>query len=258
MTIKIANKIVGYAIAKPNDTEVNETLEKEQAQAKAPAPIAEEQSNIIQMHEKLLRPDMLIGSTYKIKTPLSEHSLYVTINDVLLNEGTEHELRRPFEIFINSKNMDHFQWIVALTRIISAVFRKGGDVTFLVDELRSVFDPRGGYFKKGGKYTPSIVAEIGDAIDTHMKLIGMIKDDGLDEHQKKLVEEKRAQYNSVQSKNSKKTGSLASVQSEDINQTGESPEFPAGSQLCVKCSTKAVIKMDGCMTCLSCGDSKCG
>ena len=137
---------------------------------------------------------MLIGSTYKVKTPLSEHALYVTINDIILNHGTEHELRRPFEIFINSKNMDHFQWIVALTRIISAVFRKGGDVTFLVEELRSVFDPRGGYFKKGGKYMPSLVAEIGDAIECHMRMIGLLKDDGLDEHQKKLVAEKRAQF----------------------------------------------------------------
>jgi hypothetical protein len=85
----------------------------------------------------------------------------VTINDIVLNEGTEHESRRPFEVFINSKNMDHFQWIVALTRIMSAVFRKGGDVTFLVEEMKAVFDPRGGYFKAGGVYMPSIVAEIG-------------------------------------------------------------------------------------------------
>jgi aspartate aminotransferase len=88
---------------------------------------------------------MLIGSTYKIKTPVSDHAMYVTINDIVLNEGTEHEQRRPFEVFINSKNLDHYQWIVALTRIISAVFRKGGDVAFLVEELKAVFDPRGGY-----------------------------------------------------------------------------------------------------------------
>jgi hypothetical protein len=77
--------------------------------------------------------------------------MYVTINDIILNEGTEHEQRRPFEVFINSKNLDHYQWIVALTRIISAVFRKGGDVTFLVEELKAVFDPRGGYWQPGGK-----------------------------------------------------------------------------------------------------------
>ena len=102
--------------------------------------------DIEHMHEQIERPEALHGSTYKIKTPLSEHALYVTINDVILNPGTEYEVRRPFEIFINSKNMDHFQWIVALTRIDSAVFRKGGDCTFLAEELRSVFEPRGGYF----------------------------------------------------------------------------------------------------------------
>jgi len=236
MSIKIGSKIVSYEVAK----------EEQEPEAVAPEIVADEAlstADVIHMHEKLERPEMLIGSTYKVKTPLSEHALYVTINDVILNEGTEHQLRRPFEVFINSKNMDHFQWIVALTRIISAVFRKGGDVTFLVDELRSVFDPRGGYFKKGGKYMPSLVAEIGDAIECHLRMIGMLKDDGLDDHQKKLVEEKRAQFE---------------ASNEIVEQKGKSSDFPAGSQLCGKCTTKAVIKMDGCMTCLNCGDSKCG
>ncbi|MDN5851054.1 MAG: NrdJb, partial [Nitrococcus sp.] len=140
MAIKIDSKIIDYEVAKA-DAE----------RAKAPG------GDIEQMHEKLQRPETLEGQTYKIKTPLSEHALYVTINDVVLNPGTKHEVRRPFEIFINSKNMDHFQWIVALTRIVSAVFRKGGDCIFLVEELRSVFDPRGGYFKRGGRFMPSLV-----------------------------------------------------------------------------------------------------
>jgi hypothetical protein len=238
MATRIDKKIVGYKVG---DTE----QDGEAAVASTPAaaePQAED--NVVQLHEKLERPEMLIGSTYKVKTPLSEHALYVTINDIVLNHGTANELRRPFEIFINSKNMDHFQWIVALTRIISAVFRKGGDVTFLVEELRSVFDPRGGYFKKGGKYMPSLVAEIGDAIECHMRMIGLLKDDGLDEHQKKLVAEKRAQFEAA-------SGS-AELQ-EDCGS-----EFPAGAQLCIKCHTKAAVKMDGCLTCLNCGESKCG
>lgn len=235
MGIKIEKKIVDYSVARPDE-----------AKPEAPAKKVVETSadaKVIHMHEKLERPEMLLGSTYKIRTPLSEHALYVTINDVVLNPGTDHELRRPFEIFINSKNMDHFQWIVALTRIISAVFRKGGDVTFLVEELRSVFDPRGGYFKKGGKYMPSLVGEIGDAIECHLRMIGLLKDDGLDEHQKKLVEEKRAAYESAASR--------AEAQN-------NGSDFPEGSQLCTKCNTKAMIKMDGCMTCLNCGESKCG
>ena len=233
MAFKISKKITGFSVAKPDDAAAEEI--------KAAVEVAPE-SNVIQMHEKVERPEMLIGSTYKIKTPLSEHSLYVTINDIVLNLGTEHELRRPFEIFINSKNMDHFQWIVALTRIISAVFRKGGDVTFLTEELRSVFDPRGGYFKKGGKFMPSLVAEIGDAIESHLRMIGLLKDDGLDEHQQKLVDDKRKQLDD----------SLKSAETE------EASAFPDAAQLCMKCNTKAMIKMDGCMTCLNCGDSKCG
>ncbi len=235
MAIKIDKKIVKYNVAN----------KEEEAKKAAPEPVAEKPapvSNVIHMHEKVERPDMLLGSTYKIKTPLSEHALYVTINDIILNPGTEHELRRPFEIFINSKNMDHFQWIVALTRIISAVFRKGGDVTFLVEELNAVFDPRGGYFKKGGKFMPSLVGELGEAIETHLRMIGLIKDKDLDEHQKKLIAEKRAQY-----EKSVKTAEASA-----------SSEFPDGAQLCIKCNTKAMIKMDGCMTCLNCGESKCG
>ncbi len=136
MTIKIDKKIVKYEVQKPED----------KAPAAAPAAVAKDKTphkaKVIRMTEEIQRPEVLIGSTYKIKTPVSDHAMYVTINDIVLNEGTEHEQRRPFEVFINSKNLDHYQWIVALTRIISAVFRKGGDITFLVDELKAVFDPR--------------------------------------------------------------------------------------------------------------------
>ncbi len=226
MAIKIDSKITGYEVVK-KDAEPSKTAE----------------SNVVHMHEQIGRPEMLLGSTYKIKTPLTEHALYVTINDIVLNEGTAHEKRRPFEIFINSKSMDHFQWVVALTRVISAVFRKGGDVTFLVEELRSVFDPRGGYFKKG-RYTPSIVAELGDVIECHLKMIGLIKSEEPDAHQQKYLAEKRAQH---------ETRAQDTTMSKD-----EHGSFPSDAQLCAKCSTKAVIKMDGCMTCLNCGDSKCG
>ncbi len=228
MVTTIDKKIVGYGVKQ--NIEVDEDS----------API----DNVIQMHERLERPEMLLGSTYKIKTPLSEHALYVTINDIVLNPDTPFEQRRPFEIFINSKNMEHFQWIVALTKIISAVFRKGGDVTFLVEELRSVFDPRGGYFKKGGKYMPSLVAEIGDAIECHMRMIGLLKSEELDPGQQKLIAEKRAK--------------LAAATGRSRTDEDRSTEFPAGAALCMRCQTKAVVKMDGCMTCLNCGDSKCG
>jgi len=253
MAIEIKKKIVGYDVvddSKLAQDDAEGIAPDEEVSDKTTSDTKETDSvtaEIIHMHEKLERPEMLLGSTYKIKTPQSEHALYITINDVVLNLGTEHEMRRPYEIFINSKNMDHFQWIVALTRIISAVFRKGGDVTFLVDELRSVFDPRGGYFKKGGKYKPSLVAEIGDAIECHMKMTGMIEDKGIDDCQKEILDAKRREYDSIHATGS---GSASTAES--------STEFPHNSQLCMKCHTKAVISMDGCMTCLNCGDSKCG
>lgn len=233
MSIKIDKKIVNCSVVKGND--------KTPASVGETATTQDSGDNVVQMHEKLERPQMLHGTTYKIKTPLSEHALYVTINDITLNPGTKNELRRPFEIFINSKNMDHFQWIVALTRIISAVFRKGGDVTFLADELRSVFDPHGGYFKKGGRFMSSLVAEIGDVLESHLVMIGLLKSDRLDERQKKMVQEKRAEYE----KQSPGAGNTA---------TGD---FPESASLCKKCLTKAMIMMDNCLTCLNCGESKC-
>ncbi len=230
-SVKISSKIVGYSVKKPEDDA-----------KKAPPAVEKESAKVIRMHEKLERPEVLIGSTYKVKTPVSDHAMYVTINDIILNEGTEHEQRRPFEIFVNSKNLDHYQWIVALTRIISAVFRKGGDVTFLVDELKAVFDPRGGYWQPGGKFMPSIIAELGHIVEKHLRMIGLLKPAGLDEHQRKLIEEKRAEYAASQAQ----TDAFAENR------------YPEGAQLCAKCNQVAVIMMDGCMTCLSCGDSKCG
>jgi len=246
MAIKIEKKIKGYNVVKPED---------KAAPAAAPAQVEKKEApkaEVIQMHESVERPEQLIGSTFKIKSPLFEHALYVTINDIVLNAGTPHEQRRPFEIFINSKNMDHFQWIVALTRIISAVFRKGGDVTFLAEEMKAVFDPRGGYFKAGGVYMPSIVAEIGAVIEQHMKNIGLIHDPEMDESTRRLIAEKRAAYE--QAASGKKTEAAPTEAQGETNANG----FPPGATLCAKCNTQALVLMDGCQTCLNCGYSKCG
>ena len=222
MSIKIEKKIVGYSV-------VEKKSEKEEVPAE-----------VVQIGEPLARPDKITGSTYKVKTPVTEHALYITINDVIMNEGTDQEHRRPFEIFVNSKNMEHFQWIVGLTRVMSAVFRKGGDLTFLIEELESVFDPNGGYYKKGGKYVPSLVAELGQVLEEHLKNIGMLKVTEPEEHQQQLIDDKKAEY---QKKNPDK-----------LDDSG----FPKDAQLCNKCQTKAAIMMDGCLTCLNCGESKCG
>lgn len=204
MVNKIEQKIVGYKVVDKN----------EQAVETHPQEV---------MHELLPRPEYLQGTTYKIKTPQSEHALYITINDMVLN-GDE---RHPYEMFINSKNMDHFQWVIALTRLVSAVWRKGGDSKFLVEELKNVFDPKGGYYKRGGVYMPSLVAEIGSVIEQHLKSIGVIAV-VVDEHQQAFLEAKKEEYKGAE------------------------------MQLCGKCNVKALVLLDGCMTCTNCGESKCG
>jgi len=216
MTVKITQRIKGFKV-------VDEALERPAAAAASTDNKASKAVNVVEMDESLQRPETLIGMTYKIKSPLFEHALYVTVNDIVLNAGTPHEQRRPFEIFINSKN-------------------KGGDCTFLVEELKAVFDPRGGYLKKGGVYMPSIVAEIGAVLERHLIAIGMLEGHALDETQLKYLAEKRAAYEASQ-------GAVAV-------EPGEG--FPAGAQLCNKCNTQAVVQMDGCATCLNCGNSKCG
>ncbi len=274
MGIKIDKKITSYSVVKPEGKVDAHTLMPDAAEIVAPIGLA--MAEVIQMHERLERPEVLVGSTYKIKSPLVEHAMYVTINDIVLNYGTEHELRRPFEVFINSKSMDHFQWIVALTRIMSAVFRKGGDVTFLVEEMKAVFDPRGGYFKAGGVYMPSIVAEIGAVVEEHMKSIGLIVGDELSDAQKHMIADKRAAFEARAKKNSENRavgdspggtaigtagemgGAMAGSAHDDISVTGEGTSFPPTATMCHKCSAKAVILMDGCATCLNCGYSKCG
>jgi len=211
MTTKIDKKITGYEVVRPEGED--------------------KEATVTQIAPLLERDDVLEGNTYKIKTPHSEHALYITINDVVVGKGTEQEHRRPFEIFINSKNMEHFAWIVALTRVVSAVFRKGGDVTFLVEELKAVFDPRGGYYKRGGKYMPSLVAEIGEVIQQHLVSIGMMEGQ-LD------------------------TPELALKKQQIQEKLGDKAMLNAS--ICPKCNAKALVRMDNCDTCLECGHSKCG
>ena len=250
-TIKVEEKIIGYGVVKDAAEPVRAASPRAQAgqlgaragnrsQTAVQAPAGEHK--VIRMHEKLERPEKLVGSTYKVKTPVSDHAMYVTINDIILNEGTEFEKRRPFEIFVNSKNLDHYQWIVALTRIMSAVFRKGGDVAFLVEELKAVFDPRGGYWQPGGKFMPSIIAELGHIVERHLTDIGLIGPLVPSEEQREELERKRAEFEA------------RSSQQDAFAENA----FPAGAQLCAKCNTAASVMLDGCLTCLNCGYSKCG
>jgi hypothetical protein len=285
MAVKIDKKIKGYAVVTPEDKARDAAVQgasvpREKIEAEA---AAKPMADVIQMHERIERPEVLIGSTYKIKSPLVEHAMYVTINDIVLNAGSEHEQRRPFEVFINSKSMEHFQWIVALTRIMSAVFRKGGDVTFLVEEMKAVFDPKGGYFKAGGVYMPSLVAELGMIVEDHLKTIGLMHDPELSPEQRALIAEKRRAYEEQQGGSKKnaevsqdpirtersraKPGEVEGPADrstpegrgeEVIEVTGEGASFPPSATMCHKCSTKAVVIMDGCATCLNCGYSKCG
>ena len=178
--------------------------------------------DIIYMSEPLDRPSTLDGNTYKLKWPDSEHAIYVTINDIIVND-----MRRPFEVFINSKNMEHFAWTVGLTRMISAVFRRGGDVSFVVDELKAVFDPRGGAWV-GGKYIPSILAAIGGVLEEHMMKIGFIKD--------------------TDTSLFHKSSEVTKLENLKISQ----------QKSCTSCGQFDLQMIEGCMTCRSCGYSKCG
>ena len=177
-------------------------------------------ADVVYIAEPLDRPQALEGNTYKLKWPDSEHAIYITINDVTIGGH-----RRPFEVFINSKNMEHFAWTVALTRMISAVFRRGGDVSFVVEELKAVFDPRGGAWMQG-KYVPSILAAIGGVIERHVIEIGVVAGEG-------MVLQSDPQAAVV------------------ILTEGR-------GKACPSCGQYDMRMVEGCMTCGSCGYSKCG
>lgn len=192
---KLGAKIIGFKVLD----------NKAQAQAIAkPAPVS--------MHEGIERAEVLPGFTYKIKPMTLDAAIYVTINNIVLPDGQV----RPYEIFVNTKDITALQWMIAVTRMVSAVFRKGGDCTFVVEELKSVCDPKGGYFGTGGVWRNSVVAEIGDVIERHLTGLGML-------------------------------GEKPKI----------APEELSNAQVCGKCHEKTLVVLDGCLTCLSCGNSKC-
>lgn len=224
----------GCTTYRPNDiTGSVLTVKKDEKPAEpelplnAPKPQAEdflEAGGVVHLTKPLDRPEALPGSTFKVRWPDSEHAMYITINDII-QDGR----RRPFEVFINSKNMEHFAWTVGLTRMISAVFRRGGDVAFVVEELKAVFDPRGGQWMRG-RYVPSLLAAIGDVIERHMIDIGFLPDSKTARDEPDRVAEPKQVVN-----------------------LGESR-----LRHCPKCNQPSLVRSEGCDSCLSCGYSKCG
>ena len=214
----------GCTTYRPNDVTGSVLTVSESADTapgeSAAAPHEVDGGEVVYMSEPLDRPQALEGSTYKLKWPDSEHAIYLTINDIVIGGR-----RRPFEVFINSKNMEHYAWTLALTRMISAVFRRGGDVSFVVEELKAVFDPRGGAWVQG-KYIPSILAAIGGVIEQHMVNIGFLEGEGM--------------------------GLKSDPQAQVVNM-----DAPRG-KACPSCGQYDMVMIEGCMTCRSCGHSKCG
>ncbi|HLI12263.1 MAG TPA: adenosylcobalamin-dependent ribonucleoside-diphosphate reductase [Alphaproteobacteria bacterium] len=222
----------GCTTYRPNEITgaVLEVKKKEEAAPQPKLPLGEpparhadafEAGGVVYMTRPLDRPEALPGQTYKIRWPDSDHALYITVNDVV-QDGR----RRPFEVFINSKNMEHYAWTVGLTRMISAVFRRGGDVSFVVEELKAVFDPRGGQWMDG-HYVPSLLAAIGEVIERHMIDIGFLPN----------PKEQRESY-----REERKVVGLA---------TG-------GMRQCPKCGQASLVRQEGCDVCTSCGYSRCG
>ncbi len=225
----------GCTTYRPNDV-TGAVLEVKPAAAKgvpALVPAAREEG-VVYIAQPLDRPEDLPGRTYKIKWPGSDHAIYITINDVM-QDGR----RRPFEIFINSKNMEHYAWTVALTRMISAVFRRGGDVSFVVEELKAVFDPRGGQWMEG-RYVPSLLAAIGGVIERHLIEIGFLAP----ADQPRIAEAAEQRLR------------LAAGAREPANE-GAGGAAPTMGQ-CPNCGAAALTHQEGCDVCLNCGYSRCG
>ncbi len=206
------NDVTGAVLEAPAAADAEPLLPLDEPGSETPGDTFET-AGVIHLTRPLDRPEVLPGRTYKLRWPESDHAIYLTVNDVVRNGR-----RRPFEVFINSKNMDHYAWTLGLTRMISAVFRRGGDVSFVVEELKAVFDPRGGSWMNG-RYVPSLLAAIGDVLETHMISIGFISDTG-----------------------------------KGIGSVGEPDR---GSASCPRCGLPGLIHQEGCLLCTSCGFSRC-
>jgi ribonucleoside-diphosphate reductase alpha chain len=231
------NDVTGAVLEVSTAKDADEDHRQAELPLDAPPPKpadAFESGGVVYMTQPLDRPEELPGNTYKINWAESEHAIYITLNDIV-QDGR----RRPFEVFINSKNMEHYAWTVALTRMISAVFRRGGDVSFVVDELKAVFDPRGGQWFEG-KYVPSLLAAIGGVIERHMIDIGFMPRPGEAETARAAMAASTA-------------ASQATVSSEGTTATRR-----AIPHQCPKCGEAALIRQEGCDLCTSCGYSKCG
>ncbi|WP_119678917.1 LAGLIDADG family homing endonuclease [Indioceanicola profundi] len=233
------NAVTGSVLSVKKDT-------KPEARAEAASPPAaatpeKAAGSIVYMTQPLARPEALPGQTYKVRWPDSDHALYITVNDMM--EGGR---RRPFEVFINSKNMEHYAWTVALTRMISAVFRRGGDVSFVVEELKAVFDPRGGHWV-GGRYVPSLLAAIGEVIERHMIAIGFLPGAGDVAGQEE--DARRAAF----------LGSPASPAQAAAPPAQQGRTRPPEARLaqCPRCGQATLVRQEGCDLCGNCGYSKC-
>ena len=191
--------------------------------------VVKDDKHFVGMNESIERPTELSGTTYKIVTPLAEQSLYMVINDIVLNAGTPQEQKRPFEIFIHTAAVESQQWVSALTLMISAVMRKGGDLSFIPRKLKSIHDPRGGVLKPGGVYVASLMAEIGLVIEQHFAKLGILSKNELSPEVKAVLAEKRAAAGDAMS----------------------------NAGYCPACNAKAFVIMSGCGTCVDCGYSKC-
>jgi ribonucleoside-diphosphate reductase alpha chain len=209
--------------------------------ARAKTATATVDKGVVYIARPLDRPEALPGTTYKLKWPESDHAIYITINDVV--EGGR---RRPFEIFINSKNMEHYAWTVALTRMISAVFRRGGDVSFVVEELKAVFDPRGGQWLNR-QYVPSLLAAIGGVIEEHMLAIGFL-----------------SRPTPTLASSQPKVATLGERMAPVLTEAPSGGDAKAGGagigqsfKFCPRCSSPSLTRVEGCDTCHSCGYSRC-
>lgn len=246
--IEISKKITGVSV-------LSKEINKENNAANA----IEKEAQQVELIQETKRPKQLDSRTYKIKASSGyEHAYYVSISNVVLNEGTTLKEVRPYEIFINTKDKINVQWVHALTFMMSAIFRKGGEYMFLLDELREVSSPNAGWFgqhTRGGnpRYIESMVSAIADTIAYHVEQtcgVG-VKEIELSNEAKEIIEEKKAEY--LKKHASAIASTITSTESVD-----EDAGMP-NAQDCPKCKvSNAVIKLDGCLTCVSCGDSKCG
>jgi len=180
------------------------------------------------------RPDIVPGNTHKVKWPTTGDNIYITVTNV---DG------EPLELFIKHQDSSIGEWTDALSRMVTGVMRRGGDLRFIVDQLSKVGSTSGGAFVDG-VYRPSVVAAIAGVVEKEFKSLG--------------VYERAIGMPIGNNKNDEAEPTAEALQAKDATERKDEHVSVANGAPCPNCKQPFLRRESGCDSCALCGYLRCG